>query len=479
MVAVSGQVLRYSFGLLRAPVTMCAVPDKLCHSVLLTDLYELTMAASYFEGGFRATASFELFVRTLPPERGYLLAAGLEQTLDYLEAIRFRDEEIEYLRAHPMFKHVSAEFFEYLKQFRFSGEVWAMPEGTPVFGGEPILRVTGSILEAQIVETYLLAMITFQTMIATKAARLVEASQGRAVVDFGTRRAHGPEAGLLAARAAYIGGCIGTSNVEAGLRFGVPTYGTVAHSFIMAHRDEAEAFRDFARLFPDNVILLVDTYDSLRAVEKIIQHGLRPKGVRLDSGDLAELSRQVRRRLDEAGWSDTKIYISGDLDEFAITRLLAQHAPADFFAVGTALVTSKDAPALGGVYKLVEIREEHEGESRKLPRYTAKFSADKFTYPGRKQVFRFREAGGCYDHDILACSTEAYAEGEPLLEPVMRSGRRIQASPPLEEIRERVRRTLPRLPATVRELRNPASYPVRVSSELQDLLEQVRSQAMR
>ena len=460
-------------------VTMWAVPDTLCHSVLLTDLYELTMAASYFEARVRATASFELFVRTLPPERGYLLAAGLEQALDFLEQMRFREEEIEYLRRHPMFQHVPSEFFEYLRGFRFSGEVWAMPEGTPVFGDEPILRVTAPIIEAQIVETYLLATITFQTMIATKAARLVEASQGHAVVDFGTRRAHGPEAGVLAARAAFIGGCIGTSNVEAGLRFGIPTFGTVAHSFVMAYRDEGDAFRQFARLFPENVILLVDTYDTLRAIDKIIQLGCRPKGVRLDSGDLAELSRQVRQRLDGAGLRDTKIYVSGDLDEFAITRLLAQKAPVDFFAVGTALVTSKDAPALGGVYKLVEVREEDEDEARKLPRYTAKFSADKFTYPGIKQVFRFAEANGDYEYDVLAGASENYPAGVPLLEPVMKDGRRTASLPSLQAIRERVQHTMPHLPATVRELRNPARFPVHVSRYLEQLLEQVRSETMK
>jgi len=458
---------------------MFGVPDPTSHSVLMTDLYELTMAAAYFDGDFRASASFELFVRTLPPERGYLLAAGLEQALDHLEQLHFRREEIEYLRRHPMFQHVSAEFFDYLGRFRFTGEVWAMPEGTPVFGGEPILRVTGPIIEAQIVETYLLAVITFQTMIATKAARLVEASQGRAVVDFGSRRAHGPEAGVLAARAAYLGGCIGTSNVEAGLRFGVPTYGTVAHSFVMAHIDEQRAFRDFARLFPENVILLIDTYDSLRALEKIIQIGSRPKGVRLDSGDLAELSRQVRRRLDDAGLRDTKIYVSGDLDEFAITRLLAQKAPVDVFAVGTALVTSKDAPALGGVYKLVEVCQEQAGHRRALPRYTAKFSADKFTYPGTKQVFRFAGDGGCYDHDVLARAGEQYPSGEPLLELVMKDGRRTCPATALAAIRERVRRISPNLPATVRELRNAEHFPVRVSAALEDLLAEVREETLR
>jgi nicotinate phosphoribosyltransferase len=437
------------------------------------------MAAAYFEGRFQANASFELFVRTLPPNRGYLLAAGLEQTLDFLRDLRFRQEEIEYLRRHPMFAHVSPAFFDYLAGFRFTGEVWAVSEGTPIFGEEPLLRVSAPVIEAQIVETYLLSTITFQTMIATKAARLVEASQGRGVVDFGTRRAHGPEAGVLAARAAYIGGCLGTSNVEAGLRFGIPTFGTIAHSFIMAHRNEEQAFRDFARLFPEHVILLIDTYDTLRAIDKILRMGCVPKGVRLDSGNLAELSKEVRRRLDAAGLHETRIYASGDLDEFAITRLLAQGAPVDFFAVGTALVTSKDAPSLGGVYKLVEIDEVQAGAPRQLPRFTAKFSADKATFPGAKQVFRFASEGGCYTHDVLACASENYPDAEPLLHKVMSNGRRTATSPTLAAARERTQQTLPRLRATVRELTNPAPYPVHISGQLSELLQQVRNETMK
>jgi nicotinate phosphoribosyltransferase len=378
-----------------------------------------------------------------------------------------------------MFAQVSPTFFDYLARFRFTGEVWAVSEGTPIFGEEPLLRVSAPVIEAQIVETYLLSMITFQTMIATKSARLVEASQGRGVVDFGTRRAHGPEAGVLAARAAYIGGCLGTSNVEAGLRFGIPTFGTIAHSFIMAHQDEEQAFRDFARLFPEHVILLIDTYDTLRAIDKLLHMGCVPKGVRLDSGNLAELSKEVRRRIDAAGLHETRIYASGDLDEFAITRLLAQDAPVDFFAVGTALVTSKDAPSLGGVYKLVEIDEAQAGSPRPVPRFTAKFSADKATFPGAKQVFRFAGEGGCYTHDVLACANENYADGEALLHKVMSSGRRTAASPTLPAARERAQQTLPRLHATVRELTNPAPYPVHISPQLSELTEQVRNETMK
>src|SRR5713226_7261482 len=276
------------------------------HSGLLTDLYQLTMAAGYIETGFDARATFELFVRSLPPRRNYLVAAGLEQALDYLQNVRFTADEI-----------------AYLAQFRFAGDVWAMPEGTMFFPGEPLLRVTAPITQAQIVETYLLATLNFQTLIASKAARVVTAARGRNVIEFGTRRAHGIESGVLAARAAYIGGCQGTSNVMAGHRFGIPTFGTQAHSWIMAHHEEEEAFRKFLEIFPDHAVLLVDTYDVRAAVEKIIAMGRKPRGVRLDSGDLAADSVWVRQRLDEAGWNDVEVFASGDLDEDRIEALLA------------------------------------------------------------------------------------------------------------------------------------------------------------
>lgn len=441
-------------------------------SALLTDLYELTMAAAYFENQVRADASFELFVRGLPRERGYLLAAGLEQALAFLENLRFEPAEVDFLRAHPAFRHVSDAFFDTLKSLRFTGEVWAVPEGTPVFADEPLLRVTAPIIEAQIVETFLLTTLTFQTLIATKAARVVEAAGGRGVVEFGTRRAHGSEAGVLAARAAYIGGCIGTSNVEAGYRFGIPTYGTVAHSFVMAYGDEQESFQAFQRVFPEHSVLLVDTYDTLAAIEKIIRMGLRPRGVRLDSGDLGELSKEVRRRLDRAGLTDTKIFASGDLNEYAITELLARGAPIDFFGVGTELATSKDAPALGGVYKLVTVQAGPEPQAR------AKLSEHKATYPGTKQVFRFREAQGHYDHDLVARADERPPNGEPLLEPVMRGGRRLEAPPALEELQGRAQERLARLPERYRRFRDPAAYPVRTSPALEELLEEVRQKVL-
>jgi nicotinate phosphoribosyltransferase len=439
------------------------------HSALLTDLYELTMAAAYFENNFRAKASFELFVRSLPPERNYLLAVGLEQVLDYLEDLQFDREDIEFLRKQPVFRNVSDKFFEYLKTFRFTGEVWAIPEGTPVFQEEPLLRVTAPIIEGQIVETYLLSMITFQTMIASKAARVVRAAQGRSVIEFGTRRAHSPEAGTLAARAAYIGGCIGTSNVETGRRFGIPIFGTLAHSFVMAYDDEEDAFRRFQKIFPEHATLLVDTYDTLAAIDKIIQAGLRPKAVRLDSGDVVELSRAVRRRLDEAGLTDTQIFATSDLDEFVISDILARGAVVDAFGVGTSLAASKDAPTLGGVYKLVDV---YAGDR---PSYRAKLSpGGKATYPGCKQVYRVKGADQRYAEDIIAHCSEKHGDEDPLLVCVMREGERVAGSPKIEAVRERAKGELAKLPEECHRLDQARPYPVRFSRELERLLEDFR-----
>jgi nicotinate phosphoribosyltransferase len=444
------------------------MPDPVPDSALLTDLYELTMAAAYFEDKFTANATFELFVRSLPPARGFLVAAGVEQALDFLERVGFRDNDIEYLRQQPVFRKISSAFFDYLKNFRFTGEVWGGPEGTPVFGEEPFLRVTAPIIEAQIVETFLLSILTFQTMIASKAARVVSAAEARPAVEFGSRRAHGPEAGILAARAAYIGGCAGTSNLEAGRRFGMPVFGTLAHSFIMAYTTEEEAFSKFHKLFPEHSVLLVDTYDTLAAVDKIIENDLHPTAIRLDSGDLLELSIRARQRLDHAGFKDTKIFASGDLDEYAISDLVAQGAPIDAFGVGTALATSKDAPALGGVYKLVDI------ESVGTASYRAKFSEEKVTYPGRKQVFRFHQPNGTFRGDIIACADEQFPYDEPLLRCVMRNGRRISSSPELQSIQQYARQQIDRIPEGSRRLNQPEPYIVSFSQRLEALLADVR-----
>ena len=392
-------------------------PSKL-FSGLLTDLYELTMAAGYVQNHFDARATFELFVRHLPRNRNYLVAAGLEQALDFLEHVHFSDEEVSYIRALPVFHHVHSGFFDYLARFRFTGDVWALPEGTIFFPGEPLLRVTAPIAEAQLVETSLLSIVHLQTLIASKAARVATAAAGRSVVEFGSRRAHGIEASVLAARAAFIGGCAGTSNAYAGHCFGIPVYGTQAHSWVMAHDDEAEAFGSFLDVFPEQATLLLDTYDVRRAIDKIIALGRKPAGVRLDSGDVLADSLWTRRRLDGIGWKDVQIFASGDLDENRIETLLRGGAPIDGFGVGTALSTSADAPYVGVIYKLVEIELDHR------IRGTAKFSEDKKTYPGRKQVFRSADGAETYSGDIIGLENETFPSAEVLLIPVMRHGRR-------------------------------------------------------
>ena len=434
---------------------------------LVTDLYELTMAAAYFENRCQDIASFEMFVRRLPRERSFLLCAGLEQVLDYLENLHFSPEEIEYLRGQRVFEHVSHDFWEYLANFRFTGEVWAIPEGTPAFPGEPLIRVTAPIIESQVVETFLLTSVMFQTMIATKAARVVEAAQGRDVVEFGSRRAHGPGAGILGGRAAYVGGCAGTSNVAAGHQFGVPIYGTMAHSFVMAYTDEAEAFARFERLFPHS-ILLIDTYDTAAAIRHLAERGLKPAAVRLDSGDLIETARQVRADLDAAGLRETKIFTSGDLDELAISSVLAAGAPVDAFGVGTELATSKDAPVLSAVYKLVEV------EIAGRRQFRAKFSESKVSYPGKKQVFRYADSTGSYVRDVIGRAEEKHDDATPLLECVMRDGRRLNPCPPLSQLRQRAQSLLQHLPRQYRLLRNAERYPVRISDQLEALLREVR-----
>ena len=432
---------------------------------LATDLYELTMAAGYFVNERHEPASFELFARKLPEARSYLIAAGLHQALDYLRALSFSAEEIDYLRALPPFAHVPTDFFDYLRHFRFSGEVWAMPEGTLAFAGEPLLRVTAPIIEAQIVETYLLSIINFQTLIASKAARIVEAAQGRGIIEFGARRAHGMEAALYAARAAFIGGCIGTSNVEAGRLFNLPVYGTAAHSWTMAFEKEIAAFRAYHQVFPESTTLLLDTYDTLAAAHLATEFGPSLRGVRLDSGDMATLAKQVRAILDQAGLRQTKIMASGNLNEFKITELLAAGAPIDLFGVGTELSTSYDAPALGGIYKMVEIAVNHHIEPK------MKLSHEKATYPSCKQVWRECVSDGTFVGDTIAAIDEEMNQAKhaikPLLAPVMRGGELIAPLPTLLKTQEHARHQLAHLPARFKALAHAERYPVRYSSELE------------
>lgn len=429
---------------------------------LSTDLYELTMAAGYHAAGGMPRASFELFVRALPPSRGFLVAAGLEQALDYLESWRFTPDDVTYLRSVPALAGAGPGFFdEYLSGVRFTGDVWAIDEGTPVFAGEPLVRVTAPLAEAQLVETALLSTVLFQTMIASKAARVVEAAAGRALIEFGGRRAHGVEAAMLAARAACLAGFGATSNLDAGRRFGLPVSGTMAHSWVMAQPDELTAFRRYVELHGPRSVLLIDTYDPLSAARSIVGAGLRPAAVRIDSGDLDPLSRAVRAILDDGGRAATRVLASGDLDEHRIAELVAAGAPIDGFGVGTAVSTSWDAPALSGVYKLVEI--ERDGAMAPV----TKHSPGKTNPPGAKQVWRAGPPDAAAG-DVIGLPDEAVA-GRPLLKPVMRRGARIATGRPFAELQAACRAAVRELPAAVRARWNPAPYPVAVSPGLQQL----------
>jgi nicotinate phosphoribosyltransferase len=431
-------------------------------NALLTDLYELTMAAGFFEAGKQGhKATFELTLRRLPRNRNFIIAAGLQQAVDYLRNLSFTGEEIDYLRGLPQLRQVSEGFFDYLRGFRFTGDLFAVPEGTPVFPGEPLLAVRAPLMEAQIPETYLLSAITFQSLVATKAARLVEASGGRDVVEFGTRRAHTPEAGVLGGRAAYLGGCIGTSNTLAGMRFGIPVFGTSAHSWVMAFCGETEAFRHLQRVLGAATVQLIDTYDTLEGARKAAALGRPLWGVRLDSGDVLELSRGVRQILDEAGLRDAKVMASGDLDEYRIRELVAAGAPIDAFGVGTQLATSGDAPHMSAIYKMTEL------DISGIKRFTAKLSADKTSLPGAKQVFRHA------DHDVIARSGECNL-GRPLLRPILLGGELVEPLPELKASRAHAAEQIRALPPPLRQLETVEAYDVRLSKELKELIERTR-----
>ena len=431
-------------------------------AALLTDLYQLTMAQAYFELGMHESAVFELFVRRLPPTRGFLLVAGLEQALEYIESLRFTADELAFLSEVGLFRN---DFLDYLGSVRFSGAVHAMPEGTPFFADEPIVRVTGPILEAQLLESRLLNIVHFQTTIASKAARCVIAARGRQLADFGMRRAHEAAAALLAARAAYLAGFDATATVEAGRRFGIPLSGTLAHSFIEAHDGEEQAFRNFVSSSPQPTTLLIDTYDSARALQRVIAlakefaqrgNGQRIHAVRIDSGDLAGQARMVRAALDAHGCRDMRIVVSGNLDEQAIDELVSGGVPVDAFGVGTALGVSADAPALDMVYKL----QQYAGQPRR------KRSTGKATWPGPKQVFRERAPSGEYLCDHIVREDEP-AAGEALLLEVMRAGRCSLQLPTVSSIREHCRSEMSALPPRLRALGGAdASYPVSISEPL-------------
>ena len=438
---------------------------------LLTDLYELTMAASYHAHGMNDQATFDLFVRQLPQQRKFLISCGIEQALDYLDHLHFNNDAISYLRSLGMFEE---GFLRYLAGLEFTGEVRAVPEGEAVFDGEPILSVTAPLIEAQIVETFLLNCIMFETMVASKAARVNIAARGRRFVDFSLRRDQGADAGLRAARASFIGGAAASSNVLAGQVFGIPVNGTMAHSYVMAFEDEVKAFRCFLRDFPKDAVLLIDTFDveegarrAAQVANELASEGVTLSGVRIDSGDLATLTFSVRKILDESGLGQVQIVLSGDLDEHRIETLIEEGVPVDAFGVGTQMGTSGDAPSLGGAYKLVE---DVHGPKIKL-------STGKATLPGRKQVYRVSGDRG-YAHDVIALEDEASPGGLPLLQQVMAGGRRCGEREQLAAVQRRCSNTLASLPEGLRSLDSSAEvYPVRHSPKLEGLIRRMQSEA--
>jgi nicotinate phosphoribosyltransferase len=437
-------------------------------SPLLTDLYEINMIQAYLDHGEVKTAVFEFFVRKLPDRRNFLMSAGLEQALGFLETLHFSRDEIDWLASTRRFDN---RLLDYLAGLRFSGDVHAMPEGCVFFPNEPILRITAPMPEAQLIETRLINILHYQTLIASKAARMVLAAGGRPLIDFGLRRAHGADAGLMAARASYIAGFAGTATMLAEHDFGIPTYGTMAHSFVEAHDLESAAFENFARARPKNLTLLIDTYDTEAAAQKVVAlvprlagEGINVAAVRLDSGDLVSLAHSVRRILDGGGLQNISIFASGGLDEDSVARIVKAGAPIDGFGIGTSLTTSSDAPALDCAYKL----QEYAG----LPR--RKLSAGKATWPGRKQVWRRYDADGRMGGDVLSVESDT-RPGEPLIELVMKDGRRTGRTPTLEEIRKRAEDDLRRLPASLQKLDAHTNYPVEVTDALVKLAAEVDS----
>jgi nicotinate phosphoribosyltransferase len=437
-------------------------------SALLTDLYQLTMLQTYFEHGMTETAVFELFFRRLPPgQRNFFLAAGVEQVVAFLEGLCFRADELEWLGRQNRF---TPRFIDQLARLRFTGDVDAISEGSVFFANEPVVRVVAPLPQAQLVETRLMNLVHFQTMIATKAARAALQAPGKLLIDFGLRRAHGAEAGLLAARATYLAGMSGSATVLAGSLFGVPVFGTMAHSFIQAHDSEIEAFERYARSHPNNITLLIDTYDTETAAHKVVQlapklalDGIRIRAVRIDSGDLSEHARRVRAIFDQGGLREVKILVSGGIDEFAIRELLTvKGAPIDGFGIGSGMDTSYDVPTLDCAYKL----QEYAGRPRR------KRSEGKATWPGRKQVYRSYGDDGCMRSDLLTLESDRQP-GTPLLQPVMRNGRRMAELQTLSQARERAQAELKRLPEPLRGLESVDPYPVQISGRLRELADEV------
>ena len=451
-------------------------PEPLYNQSLVIDLYELTMSAGYFSNNYNHYSTFELFIREMPRNRSYLVNAGLDQAIEYLLNLNFTANDIDYLRSLKVFQQVNSKFWEYLEDFRFSGDVWGIPEGQIVFPGEPLLRVSAPIIEAQIVETFLLASYNFQTLIASKAARVVQAAQldgkKRGVMEFGSRRAHGPQASVLVARASYIAGCIGSSNVLAGQRFKIPVFGTAAHSWTMAFPSEIEAFKSYYQVFPESTILLIDTYNIDNGARNAVKTGRGIRGVRIDSGDLAVESSKVRKILDDAGMKDVTIVVSGDLNENKIRKLVEAGAPIDSFGVGTQLATSEDAPSLGGIYKLVE--QEIDGKTR----YRAKFSLNKATYPGKKQVYRLLDDSGNFIKDIIGLENDQISEKHiELQKPIIKKGKLIYHSPSMEEIRNFFQNNFKSLDRKFTSFDRPQTYPVTYSPNLTALFNSLKEES--
>ncbi|MGH6682531.1 MAG: nicotinate phosphoribosyltransferase [Pseudolabrys sp.] len=430
-------------------------------SPLLTDLYELNMIQAYLDQNEDGEAVFEFFVRRLPARRGFLLAAGLEDALGYLETLQFSTAEIEWLKSTGRFRK---NLLDYLSAFRFTGDVHAIPEGSVCFANEPLIRITAPLPQAQLVETRLINILHFQTLIASKAARMVLAAPEKILSDFGLRTAHGAEAGLYSARASYLAGFAGAANVLAGERYGVPIVGTMAHSFVQVHDDESKAFEDFARARPEGVILLIDTYDTEAGARKVVElaprlkaDGIAIRGVRIDSGDLTAMARKVRAILDAGGLKDVIILVSGGVNEDVLQTMMKAGAPIDGFGIGVNLAASVDVPALDCAYKL----QEYAGAPKR------KLSEGKATWPGRKQVWRSYNPDGRMAGDILSLESDKQP-GEALIVPVMRGGRRAAPIPTLTQIRERAARDLARLPEPIAQL-EPTSYPVKVADALSAL----------
>jgi nicotinate phosphoribosyltransferase len=437
-------------------------------SPLTTDLYELNMIQAYLDKGEDKEAVFEFFVRRLPPRRGFLLAAGLDDALDYLETLRFSAAEIDWLKSTGRFRD---NLLDYLKNFRFTGDVHAIPEGSVCFPNEPLIRITAPLPQAQLVESRLINILHFQTLIASKAARMVLAAPGKILSDFGLRTAHGAEAGLYSARASYLAGFAGAANVLAGERYGVPIVGTMAHSFVQVHDDEMSAFENFARARPQGVILLIDTYDTEQGARKVVElaprlaaDGIAIRGVRIDSGDLTAMARKVRGILDDGGLSEVIILVSGGINEDVLQTMMKEKAPIDGFGIGVNLAASVDVPALDCAYKL----QEYAGKPKR------KLSEGKATWPGRKQVWRAYDADGRMRGDILSLENDRQP-GEALIVPVMRAGTRLAPVPTLAQIRERAADDLKRLPGPLARLESGFEYPVNVADALTALAKQIEA----